>query len=647
MAEEKTSTGEVELPTMHNTVQFEPISPKETSDEFETPRHPDVDVGFPVKSTTIPLDKGKVVYLKGLGLSGQYNEDDIVADQEGLSTAGQCATMTACACISLTILGLPYIFSKTKVVPHGHIALCRDFQERVRIIRSGCHLKETLFKTVKIFDLKADVIHFGPVWIINILPGYIGLGTLDNDPVMLLAGRHVINDTLFKFKISVDVNKPHIKNGPTHIIVVQEGQNGRGSVNGVGHIFEPGVHEINNGSFEWKGFVDAQKEHFAVCCKHRLLIPEGKVGLAWDNGKPILLDSGKLYNIDSQYFRFSKSVALTSEIITHGSLDIVIVKDGKLGISYDDGELKVLKPDRHFLPKATHSFQGFLSSGQQTLPIDEVTSMSSDNVGLRFDAAITFQVVDGRKAVTSLGGTTFTNKDFYSNVIKKAKLALTIIIGNNKITQSFSATSVARSRADGEDCEDNKNDDTDDQGESFKKQIHDGFMGVFKVDMLRDCGVNVIDMSINDIEITNADLASAMARGAVKATELEMALMDRMIQNTEANTATQAKIIRAEGEKRAVVIKAEGEARALDILAQAQAEKIHKLDAAIGAVCATSKSRVLMEASGSALQMANSTVVLANDMIHLRSILGHDADMGVRAAASAKKNPMGDIPSIP
>merc|ERR1712036_154921 len=92
----------------------------------------------------------------------------------------------------------------------------------------------------------------------------------------------------------------------------------------------------------------------------------------------------------------------------------------------------------------------------------------------------------------------------------------------------------------------------DDQGESFKQQIHDGFMGIFKEDMLKDCGVNVIDMSIEDIEITNRDLATAMARGAVKATELEMALMDRMISRTEANTDTQAQIIRAEGMKRAV-----------------------------------------------------------------------------------------------
>ena len=37
-------------------------------------------------------------------------------------------------------------------------------------------------------------------------------------------------------------------------------------------------------------------------------------------------------------------------------------------------------------------FQGFLGTGQETLPISEVTGMSRDNVGLKFDAAITVQV---------------------------------------------------------------------------------------------------------------------------------------------------------------------------------------------------------------------------------------------------------------
>ena len=39
-------------------------------------------------------------------------------------------------------------------------------------------------------------------------------------------------------------------------------------------------------------------------------------------------------------------------------------------------------------------FGGFLPSGQQTLRIPDITCMSSDNIGLKFDAALTIIVVD-------------------------------------------------------------------------------------------------------------------------------------------------------------------------------------------------------------------------------------------------------------
>ena len=62
-----------------------------------------------------------------------------------------------------------------------------------------------------------------------------------------------------------------------------------------------------------------------------------------------------------------------------------------------------LQPGRHTLTKPTHFLAGFLPSGQQTLSIEAVTSMSADNVGIRFDSALTIQVKDPEKAVTMLG----------------------------------------------------------------------------------------------------------------------------------------------------------------------------------------------------------------------------------------------------
>jgi len=580
------------------------------------------DVGFPKHANSAIFDLGTCETLEP--------STELLRSQKPLSCGSTCLKVVGGGCLALSVLALPYICSKMQIVPKGKIALCRNCDGSVRIVDSGCHLKETLFTSVSIHSLTDNEIHVGPMHIIRIKPGFIGLATRDGKPILMASGRHAVNDPLFRFDRAMSLNTPHIYIGTIHIITVPRNQNAVCEVNGVGHILEPGRHKINNPRFKFGGFVNSSNELISICAKHRILVPAGKVGLGWDRGKPVMLEAGKIYNIENQYFKYSGSKPVTEELITHGSLQVVTVKAGKLGISFDDGQLDILKPGRHFLAKPTHYFQGFLSSGQQTLPIAEVTSLSSDNVGLTFDAAITVQVVDGTKAVSVLaGGTDFTPKAFRENVVEKARLALSIIIGNNKVTHSFAATSSVKT-ATVHDALPKKGV----QGSSFKQHIHDVFMHNFREDMLTQCGVDVIDMSIEDIKIVNTELAQAMARGAVKATELEMARTERMIKQTEAETQQLISRTQAETQQQAIIIKAEGEAKALDILAKAQAARIRELDAAMASVCETSRSRALVEVSGEALKHSKATVVLANDMLGLQRILGNGSLLDRNGGAS-------------
>lgn len=77
---------------------------------------------------------------------------------------------------------------------------------------------------------------------------------------------------------------------------------------------------------------------------------------------------------------------VNAAVIKHGSINIVTVKQGQAGISYDGGTLNVLPTGRHHLTASSQLFAGFLSLGQQVLKISQVVSMTSDNVGICFDA---------------------------------------------------------------------------------------------------------------------------------------------------------------------------------------------------------------------------------------------------------------------
>jgi hypothetical protein len=141
--------------------------------------------------------------------------------------------------------------------------------------------------------------------------------------------------------------------------------------------------------------------------------------------------------------------------------------------------------------------------------------MSADNVGIKFDSALTIRVIDPAKAVTMLGIATNTAKrqsasrsqagnsssgnaseqfdltSFYWNIVQQAKLALAIIIGNNKLNQSFKSTSKSSpvvvahevNKGGAESKRTNPEEEQSDDEGSFKQHIHDLFMMKFSENM--------------------------------------------------------------------------------------------------------------------------------------------------------------------
>lgn len=147
---------------------------------------------------------------------------------------------------------------------------------------------------------------------------------------------------------------------------------------------------------------------------------------------------------------------------------------------------------------------------------------------------------------------------------------------------------------------------------SFKQHIHDIFMASFSRSMAEENGVKVIDMSIEDIKITNEELASAMARGAVARTQLDKAKVDVDIMRTNAEADQQAEIARAEGT-----------AKSMGIIAEAEAKRIRQLDDAMRDVCEVTAQREIIRAGGEVIGKTKSTLLLANNVANASYMLGN------------------------
>jgi len=102
-------------------------------------------------------------------------------------------------------------------------------------------------------------------------------------------------------------------------------------------LFPPqGKHRINHPNFDMVQVVSSTNEHIQCGSKHRIIVHAGAVGLAFDNGRAVLLEAGRVYNIDSATFKFIGSRSVNKEVITHGSITIVTVRSGKHGISFGE-----------------------------------------------------------------------------------------------------------------------------------------------------------------------------------------------------------------------------------------------------------------------------------------------------------------------
>jgi len=588
-----------------------------------------IDSGFPVVQE---FERGVVDFVQG-----SQSTVDLSELQDPISTVGKAIGFVGSLLACSTLIGIPYVLSCITLVKRGEIALLQSYDGSMRVLGEGLHSPMLTFAcSVRKAKMTENCIQSGIISILRVTPGNIGLGLSNGIPKILLPGMHVINDPLFEFKGSASMTDLHISVGCVHLITVPMGQVGLCSVNSTPHFLEQGRHHINNQGFRWLGFHNSTDEHIACGSKHRVIVPNGKLGLAWDCGQAVILEPQKVYNIDSPTWSYVQSVPITTQVIFHGGIKVVTVREGFAGISFDDGKMTVLPPGRHVLTKTTHIFSGFLSTGQQTLSIAQVTSMSSDNVGLRFDAAITVQVTDPAKAVTmlaNLGGDSrieFDPKNMYTAIVQKAKIALAIIVGNNRLNNPKRVKTIMGDKAtaslpyNGDDTPDASHGGVDndpvDEG-SFKQVVHDTFLANFALSMSRDCGVNVVDFSVEDVQFTDPELATALARGAVARTDLVKAEIDLQVKRTMALAEQQGEILRAQGK-----------AQAIAILAEAEASRIKKVDQAMSSVCAATQQRELVLAASQVMENSGSSLILANSIGDVSNMLG--ASMMSKAAKS-------------
>ena len=200
-------------------------------------------------------------------------------------------------------------------------------------------------------------------------------GVKSVQPRLLEEGEHTIFSYVFEFYGFVDVSDEYIAHGSIHRVSVDKGKLAKVWQDNVPRLLGSGEHTVESTNFSYKG----TDEIIATpCIVHGTLtilrVTRGLIALAWKDNEPTLIDKPGLYEVDSANFQFVEFKDAEEQFIQLGAKKIVLVHTGQVGVSYDQGTLKILHHGRHVINSATHIFYRFLSTQQKSIRLASLTA---------------------------------------------------------------------------------------------------------------------------------------------------------------------------------------------------------------------------------------------------------------------------------
>eukprot|EP01083_Nonionella_stella_P080497 221266_1 len=147
---------------------------------------------------------------------------------------GTCCSKAAQSfgCCLLPVVGWCYMASQLMLVEEGHLQF--TLKDGVPYILSpGWHyLPSVTHKFGDDLDMTKDHITAGPVTIVTVSEGQYGFAVDNGRPVILRPGRHVRNSAVFEFIRAQRLTDKLISFGPITIVTVETGEVGIGNKNG-------------------------------------------------------------------------------------------------------------------------------------------------------------------------------------------------------------------------------------------------------------------------------------------------------------------------------------------------------------------------------------------------------------------------------
>lgn len=434
-------------------------------------------------------------------------------------------------------------------------------------------------------------------------------------PRLIKEGEHYIKSTFFRFDGMVDVSDDYIGHDCVHVLNVRTSRVAKVFQDNIPRLLGEGTHFIESSNFSYDGSILIEPDNASIT--HGtitvLAVPRGKIALAWYLSEPYFLDRPGIYEFNSNSFHFVSYADADKRKIELGSKKIIQVYTGEVGITYNNGELKVLNNGRHVIESSTHVFERFLSTKQRSIrlvtycanhkiakttrnknkcnTVNENTSEFFDAIGDDEDllvcetkdlvkvgvrADVFYSISDPTKCIQTL------DTDELEDLVRETAVAtLTNIIRSTTLNQIAQSRNVSASEPEmgitatvvdaATELTDSYEDEAPQAVTYFFDRAHDEFMTKLHEDFVSRYGVDIANIRMESFKIMNKELSTEISQNCLTTAHVENELANLEGQNA---IATQKERTQADCQN----IKAIAEAKALKV--SADAENKRKVDAA-------------------------------------------------------------------
>lgn len=346
---------------------------------------------------------------------------------------------------------------------------------------------------------------------------------------------------------------------PRNIKLINSGKYGFAVNSGKPYIMFPGWNSLLSPYSQYVGECNATKSIITVGSVTIVKIPEGSIGLAMNNTDPEVLLPGT-HCRNNGTFKYEMTKSLDDSFFEFKQLKFLTVQTGYVRICYMNGIALVLPEGRYGINSPYFFVGPLVNTQQQNLKFEKHNVLLDGGINMLVEGLLTYQVTDAEKLIKNMGAENLVRsiKD-----ITKAELARVFAIIHLEQISSITYNETFK------DKENNQHE--------TRIRICDDVMRLIRP-YTDTWGVSIINFQLESTKLSDekysdeyesASLAIAKAKAELQANAAQNKIL---IQRSTAEA--DALRIKAEGEKTAKLIQAEADAKALIIHAQAISESM-------------------------------------------------------------------------